>query len=126
MNKGLLWGMLLFAGVVAGCALTPSVDALTGDQRAKFDNIKIVRGENFGLYKVLGSVAAYSCQKELSDARLDSEEEAIEKVKLKAALLGADAIVNTTCHNSELGLLSTCWALIECSGDAVQFTDAAH
>ncbi len=123
MSTRVLWGLFMYAGLLAGCAFNPSVDSLTGEQKAKLATIQIFHGEANRRHQVIESVSALFCQKDLSESRIDSEEDAIERVKIKALLVGADAVVNTTCQDSELGLLSTCWSLIECSGEAVKFMD---
>jgi hypothetical protein len=51
-----------------------------------------------------------------------SYDEALQGVKLRAAMLNADAVVNTFCQkNSDTDWINNCWAAVKCIGDAIKY-----
>jgi uncharacterized protein YbjQ (UPF0145 family) len=42
-------------------------------------------------------------------------------VKLRAALLDADAVVNVLCNTSSVDWVNNCWSSIICAGDAIRY-----
>ncbi len=108
---------------LAGCASNPDVGSLSSEQRTRMSSIEMLRGPTSRPHTVLKSVKGISCHRNAYQQQLLTETEAIEGVKLKAALLDADAVVNTVCQtNSGTDWVNNCWASIVCVGDAVQYT----
>lgn len=113
---------LLAGFVLVGCATNPDVGSLSMQQRAKLTSMELLRGPTSRAHTVLGPVKGLSCHRNAYQTQLLTEDEAIEGVKLRAALLDADAVVNVVCQrNSGTDLVNNCWASIVCVGDAVRY-----
>ena len=105
-----------------GCASNPDVGSLEGDQRARFSSMEVLRGPTAQSHPILGSVKGLSCHRNAYQRQQLTEGEAIEGVKLRAALLDADAVVNVVCQtNSGADWVNNCWSSIVCVGDAVRY-----
>ena len=105
-----------------GCATNPDVGSLSSAQRAKISSMEVLRGPTSRPYTTLGTVKGLSCHRNAYQQQLLTETEAIEGVKLRAALLDADAVINTICQvNSGTDWVNNCWSSIVCAGDAVRY-----
>ena len=114
----LVFGALL----LYGCATNPDVGSLSSGQRARVASMEVFRGPADRPHAVLGSVKGLSCQRNAYKQQLLTEAEAIEGVKIRAALLDADAVANTVCQvNSGTDLVNNCWSSIVCVGDAIPY-----
>lgn len=114
---------LLAITLLGACASNPDVGSLTSSQRAKLASIEIVRGPVPQPHTIVRSVKGLACHRNAYQEQLLTEEEAIEGVKLKAALLDADAVANLACQrNSGTDWANNCWASIVCVGDAIRYT----
>lgn len=118
---------LLFVVAIslAGCAANPDIGSLSSAQRANLANLKVYQGDApVKNYEMIGTVKGLSCHRNAyKPIQMLSEEEAMQGVRMNAAKLGADAVVNTFCqNNSGTDLVNNCWASIVCAGDAVRFT----
>lgn len=119
-----LFAMLLTLAFLAGCATNPDVGALTSDQRARVASMEVVRGPTTRLHTILGAVKGLSCHRNAYQRQQLTEAEAIEGVKLRAASLNADAVINLVCQvNSGADWVNNCWSSIVCVGDAVRYKD---
>ncbi|MCK0507622.1 Rcs stress response system protein RcsF [Aromatoleum anaerobium] len=119
-----LFAMLLALASLTGCATNPDVGSLTGDQRARVASMEVVRGPTTRPHTVLAAVKGLSCHRNAYQRQQLTEAEAIEGVKLRAASLDADAVVNVVCQiNSGADWINNCWSSIVCVGDAVQYKD---
>jgi hypothetical protein len=115
-------GIVFGALVLFGCATNPDVGSLSSGQRARVASMEVFRGPADRPHTVLGSVKGLSCQRNAYKQQLLTESEALEGVKIRAALLDADAVANTVCQvNSGTDLVNNCWASIVCVGDAIRF-----
>jgi uncharacterized protein YbjQ (UPF0145 family) len=104
------------------CTTNPDVGTLTGAQRARVASMEIVRGPTTRLHTVLGTVKGLSCHRNAHQQQQLTESEAIEGVKLRAALLDADAVVNLVCQvQSGTDWVNNCWSSVVCVGDAVSY-----
>ena len=113
---------VLAALAISGCASNPDVGSLSGDQRARFSSMEVLRGPTTRSHTILGSVKGLSCHRNAYQRQQLTEGEAIEGVKLRAALLDADAVVNVVCQtNSGADWVNNCWSSIVCVGDAVRY-----
>jgi hypothetical protein len=107
--------------MVGGCATNPDVGTLSSAQRAKLASMEVFRGPVTRPHSVLGPVKGLSCNRNAYQVQLLTEDEAVEGVKLKAALLEADAVANLVCQrNSGTDWVNNCWASIVCVGDAIR------
>lgn len=109
---------------ISGCASNPSISSLRPEQRARLNTIQVFKGGAYKPYKILGTVKGLSCHRNAHQKQLLTEAEAIEGVRLKAAILGADAVINTACQvNSGTDWVNNCWSSIVCVGDAIRYDD---
>lgn len=123
MDRNLGLAVSLATFVVIGCASNPDVGTLSSTQRAKLASMEVFRGPQSRPYSILGPVKGLSCHRNAYQVQLLTEDEAIEGVRLKAALLEADAVVNVVCQrNSGTDWVNNCWSSIVCVGDAVRYT----
>jgi len=110
--------------LVVGCASNPSISSLRPEQRARLNTIQVFKGGSDRHYKILGTVKGLSCHRNAYQQQLLTEDEAIEGVRLEAALLEADAVINMACQvNSGTDWANNCWSSIVCVGDAIKFED---
>lgn len=83
--------------------------------------MKIYKGKPEQLFQVLGEVNGLSCNRNAYQAQDVSESEALEGVRIKAVMLGGDAVIHTLCQkNSDTDWGNNCWASVKCIGDAVK------
>lgn len=117
--------LFVFIGVcLAGCAANPDIGSLSSAQRANLANLKVYQGLPASeKYEIIGTVKGLSCHRNAyKPLQILTEDEAMQGIKINAAKLGADAVINTFCqHNSGTDLVNNCWASVVCAGDAVQF-----
>ncbi len=121
MEIGKIVAALACAGVLAACAAQPGIKSLTDEQRGKVRAMEIIYGGATMPGTVVGRLQGAGCQKELYDSRIDAEIEAVERIKINAALIDADAVVNAVCREAAVDWSATCWVLIECSGEAFRY-----
>jgi len=115
-------GILLVTMTVTGCVSNPSIDSLSSAQRARYSQMEIINGSTSRPHNVVGSVKGISCHRNAYQSRVLTSDEAMEGVKLQAAQLDADAVINVACQKkSEIDWGNNCWASIVCVGDAVKF-----
>jgi len=113
---------LLGIALLAGCASNPDLGSLSSPQRARLASMKVFRGPVSQPHTVIDSVRGLACHRNAYRQQLLTEEEAIEGVKLKAALVDADAVANVACQrNSGTDWTNNCWASIVCVGDAIRY-----
>ena len=73
-------------------------------------------------FEVLGTVTGLSCNRNKQQVPDVSDQEAGEGLKLRAAQMGADAVINTFCQkSSDTDWRNNCWSSVKCVGDAVRF-----
>ncbi len=118
----------LFASIVClqltGCATNPDIGSLNSTQRATLATLQVYNGAPpNNNYKIISAVKGLSCHRDrYKPIQMLSNEEALQGVKMRAAKLGADAVINTFCqHNSGTDWVNNCWASVVCAGDAVKF-----
>jgi len=105
-----------------GCATNPDIGSLSPSQRSKLSQMEILRGPTSRSHEILDTAKGLSCHRNAYQTQLLTEDEAIQGVKLRAALLNADAVINTYCQrNSGADWVNNCWASIVCAGDAVRW-----
>ena len=122
--KASLFPILLTLVISTGCAINPDVGSLSSDQRARVASMEVVRGPTTRSHTILGAVKGLSCHRNAYQRQQLTEAEAIEGVKLRAASLDADAVVNLVCQaNSGADWVNNCWSSIVCVGDAVRYKD---
>jgi hypothetical protein len=122
-NKGkLVFLMSLLMIVFVGCVMNPRIEDLSSQQRAKAASIPVQQGGTERSHQVVGTVSGLSCNRNKYQAQDVSDAEAMQGVKVEAALLDADAVINTICQkNSDTDWRNNCWASVKCIGDAVRY-----
>lgn len=121
MNTKVLLVFIISVGLSA-CASNPDVGALSSSQRSAYSSMKVYEGPISQPHVILGQVKGLSCHRNAYKSQLLTSDEAIEGVKLRAALLDADAVANMVCQkNSGTDWANNCWASIVCVGDAVKY-----
>ena len=107
----------LFAFLLLGCATTHSIKDLDSETRARINKIRVYRTESLpdASYEILGTVETLTCK------RFFNESNDISKMKIQAAKLGADAIVNIVFQlKPGVDWAHNCWATMVGVGDAVK------
>lgn len=116
--------MLFLVTISTGCATNPDVGSLSSVQRARIGSMEILHGPTTRSHILLGAVKGLSCHRNAYQRQQLTEAEAIEGVKLRAAALDADAVVNLVCQaNSGADWVNNCWSSIVCVGDAVRYNE---
>ncbi len=106
----------------SACMGNPRIENMNSAQRARLSHIEIYNADIDKPYVILGEVDGLSCNRNKYQAQDVSYDEALQGVKLKAVMLGADAVVNTFCQkNSDTDWINNCWASVKCIGDAIQY-----
>lgn len=106
---------------LASCGLNPPVESLTPEQRAKVSTITVHEDNPWPQARRLSSVSGLSCNRnKYQEPDIDASE-AIQGVKMRAALVNADSVVNTLCQkNADTDYVHSCWTSVRCVGDAVK------
>ncbi len=116
------------AALAAGCATDARRDGLSPYEFDRVDRIAIHLGgaQPRQEYQVLDRIEGISCN--LSGAprnnpayKVVTEYEALYDMKLEAADLGANAVVDVTCRRYDIS--QSCYQSIVCEGDAVRLDD---
>lgn len=111
---------------VAGCASNPAISSLSSETRAKVGKILFLENGVIpdDAYTVLGSVEGLACKRNLYASGAPRFEEARQGVKIRAAQLGADAVINMLCEeNQKVDWGRNCWQSVICVGDAISIKD---
>ena len=120
MNKLLV--MFTLTVILAGCSSNQRVEDLSSEQRSKAASMKVYDSPPKDSYVILGTVTGLSCNRNKYQTQAISDHEGLEGVKIQAALLDADAVINTFCQtNSDTDWRNNCWASVKCVGDAIKF-----
>lgn len=108
--------------LLASCMTNPRVDDLTPAQRSKISAIQIYNSTPDRPHTVLATVSGLSCNRNAQQVQDISDEEAIQGIKIKAAALEANAVINLFCQkNSDTDWRNNCWASVKCIGEAIRF-----
>lgn len=111
---------------VAGCASNPSVASLSSEQRQRVAELVEIPSGSLPResYQIVGSAKGLACKRNLYASGKPSIEEAQQGVRIRAALMGADAVTNVLCEDKqETDWGNNCWQTVVCVGDAITVTD---
>jgi hypothetical protein len=114
------------ATLLAGCASNPPITSLSSEQRQRVAEMVILPSGSIpsDAYRLLGTVQGLACKRNLYASGKPSLEEARQGVRIRAALLGADAVTNMVCEDKqEVDWGHNCWQAIVWVGDAITVTD---
>lgn len=71
-------------------------------------------------FDFLGSVKATSCFNNFILDDPASKEDAMNQLKYKASIMGADAVINPICSKEGTSLTKNCWTSITCEAAAIR------
>jgi uncharacterized protein YbjQ (UPF0145 family) len=105
---------------------TEEVNSLTTTQRGRLTTMKVYMFyDDVGPdrpYATIARVKGISCHRNTYEYKQVTDEEAINALKVRAALLNADAAINVNCQDSSgIDWVNNCWSSVVCIGDAIQF-----
>lgn len=108
----------------SACAANPRITSLRPDQRARLNTIQIYDGDVDRPYKIVGPAEGLSCRRNTYNDPDPTKEEALDGVLIKAALLDADAVINTACqYKPGTDWKNNCWSSWVCVGDAIKYKE---
>ena len=119
------------AACLYGCGTTPvpyfsskEMESLTTAQRVRLSAMKVYMSYEEPPdrpYKVIARVRGISCVLNRKAYQQATDEEATHVLKVRAALLNADAVINADCNaSSGTDWVNNCWSSVVCVGDAIQ------
>ena len=106
--------------MISACASKHSVSGLSASQKARMARILVFESEGLpnGSYTVVGRVESVACQEGFE------ERSEITKLKVQAAKLGADAVINLKFRKkNKMDWVHDCWSTVVGAGDAVRITN---
>jgi len=108
---------LMLLSMLAGCIA--GAPELTPDQEKRLTDIKIFMSgtKPDKEFNPIGEISSADCSGPGSSRLYGDEGKAIDILKMKAAALNADAIVDVSCSSAPF--VNNCWAAKKCSGKAV-------
>ena len=112
--------------LLAGCASNPSVSSLSSLERQRVAEMVIFEAGSIprDSYQILGAVEGIACKRNLYASGSPSMDEAKQGVRIRAAQLGADAVINMICEDKrEVDWGRNCWQTVGCVGDAIVLHD---
>lgn len=74
-------------------------------------------------FDFLGSVKATSCFNNFILDDPSSKKDAMNQVKYKASIMGADAVINPICQKEGTSLSKNCWTSITCEAAAIRINN---
>lgn len=117
--------------MLASCASQLRLSHLEQDQQLAY--YRIIENESKEVDgKELGEVEGYFCLRDpgnLPDGDAEGNREIVrgktiqkarDDLRLKAAVVGADAVVGEQCTSKGLDLINNCWASSTCTGTALK------
>lgn len=108
---------------IASCASIPS--DYSDEIHQKASKIVLFQGEpDEGIqYETLREVKSNSCNSETATRISGTRDEALLLLRLEAASIDANAVMNYKCETGIVDLVSNCWSSIRCNGIAIQYTE---
>jgi S1-C subfamily serine protease len=118
--------LLLPLSILGACASNPPISSLSAEQREKVTQIVFLKSGDIpkDSYSVLGTVEGLACKRNAYASGTPSFEEAKQGVSIRAAQLGADAVMSVLCEeNHKVDWGNNCWQSVVCIGDAIAVSD---
>ena len=120
--KKLFW-VSFIAVMLGGCAGRVGVDDLSPEQREAFRRMDLLESSELPAGAILlGSIEGVSCKVGGASRFVPTQEDALIQLRAKAALDGADAIVDAVCARKGLDLAHNCAESYVCTGTSVSLT----
>lgn len=107
---------------MAACVTNPSIESLNPSELETLDRLQILEGEISKPHKIISKVKGKACHRTAHQAQMLSADEAIDGIKIKAAKLHADAVINIECQpDRTTDWRNDCWSSLVCVGTAIKF-----
>lgn len=112
--------LLLLLTILPACATQTSNPSL----RRKAASISLILPDEKSIdtnrkYTIISEVEGVSCGRQLGSG--PSLDVAREMLRIEAAKVDADAVLNIACEETGVSWTHNCWKTIECRGDAVKW-----
>jgi hypothetical protein len=109
----------LFAITLSSCATARSADP---EVRRRAAAIEILEAEAVGgrQHEIITEVAASACMRQGAEGSMEGVR---SDLRIKAAEVNADAIINMLCERGGTSLTQNCWRVTECRGDAIRWKE---
>ncbi|MFO1434558.1 MAG: hypothetical protein U1F76_31510 [Candidatus Competibacteraceae bacterium] len=120
MRASLAFILALILAIPSACTTEPSESVL----RKKANAVRLLLPDTQGKelnssYEFVSAVKSSSCARQQgSDPSLDAAQ---KMLKMEAAKVGADAVINIACKETDLHFSYNCSHAIKCRGDAVKW-----
>ena len=113
--------MVTFLTLLVGCAATP--DDFQQKYHLQAKHIKMYEAGSAPErdFTVIQFIRSNSCGSKSSSRFTGDWQEAKLLLRLEAATVGADAIVDYKCWTNPMDMVSNCWASKRCEGNAVKY-----
>lgn len=101
----------------SACAINSNISKLSSEEKARMSRMLVFESEGLprGSYQIIGTVESLSCKKSYNGY------DEITKLKMQAAKLGADAIINLKFKTkNKMDWVHDCWATVIGIGYAVR------
>lgn len=105
---------------IFSCASVQTVDP---ELRRKAANLPIISVAELGDqdYRIISEVLGVSCARQAgSDPSMEGAE---QEMRVEAAKINADAVINVFCEEGGVTFRRNCWKTIECRGDAIEINN---
>ena len=88
---------------LTGCASNPSVSSLSSIERQRVAEMVVLEAGSIprDRYTILGVIEGIACKRNLYASGSPSIDEAKQGVRIRAAKLGADAVINIICEDKQ-------------------------
>ena len=117
-----LGAVFVFSLVLSACSSTPRIEDMSSADRAKIASLAILDGPPTRPFEIVGTVDGLACKRNAYMETEVARQEAFDEIRLKAAGMNADAVVNVVCQkSSSADWRNNCWASDKCIGDAIRW-----
>jgi hypothetical protein len=119
--------VMVILGAMALCGCVSGAPSLTTEQHGQVSAVQVFKAGSPGPahYQSLGTLSAADCSGAPGGGRVWGDaEKAIETLKEKAVVAGADALIDVSC--SAAPMVNNCWSAQKCTGQAVKTAPAEH
>lgn len=113
-----LLSTLLISGCVGGRGQVEDITGLSSDVIERMFDIELIDDPGDLDYVSLGQLKGLSCKGQIGSPN-PTEQDSIRQLKIKAARLYANAILNSTCIYSAPDVENNCWKSWVCTGEAI-------
>jgi len=106
--------------IMGGCATTP--DDYSNEYHEKAKNIILynIKDKTKHKFEIIKYIKSNSCNSKSLNRFSGDWEEAKLLLRLEAASINADAVVDVKCWTNPVDMVSNCWASKRCEGNAVK------